>query len=62
MLKKLLVVMMTASLCSFANADLKFGQKIVGGVEAQKGELPFQVSLQSSSGSHFCGGTLIKPN
>jgi trypsin len=43
-------------------ADVKFGQKIVGGMPAEKGELPFQVSLQSSSGSHFCGGSLIKPN
>lgn len=53
---------MTASLSTFAFADVKLGQKIVGGVEAEKGELPFQVSLQSSSGSHFCGGSLIKPN
>ncbi len=35
---------------------------IVGGVPAVKGELPFQVSIQSASGSHFCGGSLIKPN
>ncbi|KAF0126066.1 MAG: trypsin [Elusimicrobia bacterium] len=34
------------------------GGKIVGGVEAQKGEFPFIVSLQASS--HFCGGSLIK--
>jgi trypsin len=36
--------------------------KIVGGMEAAKGEFPFIVSLQSSSGSHFCGGSLIKKN
>ena len=36
--------------------------KIVGGVEATKGEFPFIVSLQSSYGSHFCGGSLIKKN
>jgi trypsin len=30
---------------------------IVGGEEAQRGEFPFIVSLQS--GSHFCGGSLI---
>lgn len=35
---------------------------IVGGEQTQKGELPFQVSIQSSSGSHFCGGSLIKKN
>lgn len=32
---------------------------IVGGEEAAKGELPFMVSLQDSSG-HFCGASLIK--
>ena len=35
---------------------------IVGGTEADKGEFPFIASLQSSSGSHFCGGSLVKPN
>lgn len=34
---------------------------IVGGQEAVKGEFPFIVSLQDSSG-HFCGGSLIKPD
>lgn len=37
-------------------------EKIVGGVEAVKGEFPFIVSLQSSYGSHVCGGSLIKKN
>lgn len=37
-------------------------EKIVGGVEAVKGEFPFIVSLQSSWGGHFCGGSLIKKN
>ncbi len=41
----------------------RFGyEKIVGGVEATKGEYPFLVSLRSSYGSHFCGGSLIKKN
>ena len=41
----------------------RFGsEKIVGGVEATKGEFPFIVSLRTSWGSHFCGGSLIKPN
>jgi len=37
-------------------------EKIVGGVEATKGEFPFIVSLRSSWGSHFCGGSLIAKN
>jgi len=35
-------------------------EKIVGGVEADKDEFPFIVSLQGSYGGHFCGGSLIK--
>ncbi|KAI8034960.1 lectizyme [Drosophila gunungcola] len=35
--------------------------RIINGYEAEKGEAPFILSLQSSSGSHFCGGTLIDP-
>lgn len=34
--------------------------KIVGGVEAVKGDFPFIVSLQGSYGGHFCAGSLIK--
>lgn len=62
MSRKLLVAFFATTLAVFAQADVKLGQKIVGGVEATKGEFPFQVSLQSSYGSHFCGGSLIKPN
>lgn len=38
-----------------------FETKIVGGVEATRGEYPFIVSLQGRSG-HFCGGALIRKN
>lgn len=48
------------SLVSFAGTNVN--EKIVGGIPATKGELPFQVSLQSRAGSHFCGGSLIKRN
>lgn len=34
-------------------------QEIVGGTAAAAGEFPYIVSLQSSSGSHFCGGALL---
>jgi trypsin len=37
-------------------------QEIVGGTVAAAGEYPFIVSLQSTSGSHFCGGTLVNGN
>jgi len=34
--------------------------RIVGGVEAEKNEFSFIVSLQNSTGFPFCGGSLIK--
>jgi trypsin len=37
-------------------------QEIVGGEAAVAGEYPFIVSLQSTGGSHFCGGTLVNGN
>ena len=63
---KLLALILTASLTSMA-APMQatgsgIGTEIVGGTDAVKGEFPFQVSIQSSSGSHFCGGSLIKTN
>jgi trypsin len=33
--------------------------KIVGGQEARPYEFPWQVSIQSRGGSHFCGGSII---
>lgn len=68
MSQKLLAVLITASLSVAAQAakietkGSEIRPNIVGGVVADKGEFPFQVSLQSSSGSHFCGGSLIKKN
>lgn len=57
---------MTAGFLGLASAEVQkksIGVRIVGGVEAAEGEFPFIVSLQSSSsGGHFCGGSLIKNN
>ncbi|KAJ7312117.1 hypothetical protein JRQ81_006458 [Phrynocephalus forsythii] len=36
--------------------------RIVNGEDAVPGSWPWQVSLQSSSGFHFCGGSLINEN
>jgi hypothetical protein len=36
--------------------------QIVGGTAAASGEFPYIVSLQTSSGSHFCGGSLLNAN
>jgi trypsin len=62
MFRQSFIVALALSLGIVVQADVKFGEKIVGGVPAEKGELPFQVSLQSTWGGHFCGGSLIKPN
>lgn len=36
-------------------------QEIVGGTATQITSVPWQVSLQSADGSHFCGGTIVAP-
>ncbi|XP_044730887.1 trypsin-1-like [Chrysoperla carnea] len=36
--------------------------RIVGGVDATIEQYPYQVSLQTPSGSHFCGGSVISPS
>ncbi|HLL04230.1 MAG TPA: trypsin-like serine protease [Myxococcaceae bacterium] len=38
------------------------GQEIVGGTTTTISSNPWQVSLQSSGGSHFCGGSVINAN
>ncbi len=63
---KVIAILLTASLTAVAapmqTKGSDFRPLIVGGTDAVKGELPFQVSIQSASGSHFCGGSLIKKN
>ncbi|XP_071613350.1 chymotrypsin-like protease CTRL-1 [Heliangelus exortis] len=39
--------------------SVRSGERIVNGESAVPGSWPWQVSLQSRAGSHFCGGSLI---
>ena len=36
--------------------------KIIGGQNAYDGQFPHQVTLKRSSGSHYCGGSIIAPD
>lgn len=59
------LLQMTAAAMLSATALAQQGKannRIVGGVNVGKGKIPFQVSLQSADGSHYCGGSLIAPN
>lgn len=64
MLKPLnsLIVTTVLAISSIAIAKPTFNQKIVGGENAAKGEIPYIVSLRSKSYGHFCGGSLIAQN
>ncbi|NXJ85014.1 CTRL protease, partial [Trogon melanurus] len=42
--------------------SVRYSEKIVNGQSATLGSWPWQVSLQTRSGSHFCGGSLINEN
>ena len=37
-------------------------KSIVGGNAASTGEYPHQISLQTTSGFHYCGGSLVDAN
>ena len=36
--------------------------KIINGTPAASGQFPFQVSMFTAAGGHFCGGSLIQDN
>ncbi|CAB3381345.1 Hypothetical predicted protein [Cloeon dipterum] len=62
MLPKVLLVLTFASLVlgGPSRLQLRAGERlIIGGIEATVGEIPWQVSIQSTSGIHLCGGTII---
>lgn len=59
MSKLKITALMTVLSFSLAT-QASFQQLIVGGENAQQGEFPYIVSLQSSS--HFCGGSLVAEN
>ncbi|KAJ7398627.1 Chymotrypsin-like protease CTRL-1 [Pitangus sulphuratus] len=51
----------TVSGCGVPNISpsVAYSERIVNGQNAVPGSWPWQVSLQTRSGSHFCGGSLI---
>lgn len=61
-LKQLAVAALLASCVGTVAQANGFRPFVVGGVEANKGEFPFIVSVQNARYGHFCGGSLIKPN
>lgn len=72
-LKNFKIFVLTIAVFLFASCSREMGtgasgqpeflaNNIIGGNVAMRGEASFMVSLQSSSGIHFCGGSLIKSN
>lgn len=42
-------------------AALRSGGRIMGGSEAIPAQFPHQVSMQTATGFHFCGGSILSP-
>uniref|UniRef100_A0A8D0F876 Chymotrypsin like n=1 Tax=Strix occidentalis caurina TaxID=311401 RepID=A0A8D0F876_STROC len=67
-----LALLWGSPLCPFASPtgcgvpaispSVYYSERIVNGQNAVPGSWPWQVSLQTRSGSHFCGGSLINEN
>ncbi|KAG1967450.1 serine protease 33-like [Pimephales promelas] len=56
----IILLNIAGSLCQLdVCGQAPFNNKIVGGQDATAGSWPWQVSIQSDSGGHFCGGSLI---
>ena len=43
----------------FVSTSQAAPSKIIGGQNAYDGQFPHQVTLKRSSGSHYCGGSII---
>lgn len=54
-------VMVAASTLALSGQS-QASQRIIGGTQAPTDSYSWIVSIQSSDGSHFCGGSLIAPN
>ena len=57
MIKKIFNILFQANPL-FKIGDEKLNNRIVGGRQAQKGQFPYQVTLQVF-GEHFCGGSIL---
>jgi len=65
--KSLIALTVLTSATSLAGTTIKSINsateiRIVGGDETKPYSRPYQVSVQSTSGSHFCGGSIIAEN
>ncbi|KAF1957862.1 insect inhibitor with A fungal trypsin [Byssothecium circinans] len=61
-LQSLLVALAAPALALAAAIPQDASVQIVGGVAASAGDFPFIVSVQTTGGSHFCGGSLLNAN
>ncbi len=63
-MSKTIITLIASVLLASASYASSLGALIVGGEEAGPKDFPFIASLHSNanSASHFCGGSLIKPN
>lgn len=60
MLRLILVSCLVAlALGEVYRPDLNWDSRIVGGSNANEGQIPYQVSLRTAGNFHFCGGSIL---